>query len=60
MSKVQNKVCTTFNYIEHFVILVSTNTGHNSIPDSSALISMPIGIKIYDIGLKNYGNSCRN
>ena len=60
MSKMHNKVCTTFNYIEHFLILVSTITGCNSIPASSDLVGMPIGIKSSATGLKTYVNSCRN
>ena len=31
MSRKHKKVCTTLNYIEHIIVLVSTITGHISI-----------------------------
>ena len=51
MSKKHKKVCTTINYIEHF-ILVSVVTGCISISAFASLFCIPIGIKIYVIGLK--------
>ena len=46
------KVCTTLNYIEHFLILASTSTGCISIFDFSSLLGIPIEITISAIGLK--------
>ena len=45
------KVCTTRNYIEHFLILASTITGCISISAFASLIGIPIGITISTIGL---------
>ena len=52
MSKKHKKVCTTLNYIEHFLILVFTITGCISISAFSSLIDIPIGITSSAIGLK--------
>ena len=52
MSKKYKKVCTTLNYIEHFLILASTITGCISITAFSSLIGIPIGITSSVIGLK--------
>ena len=38
------KVCLTVNYIEHFLILVSTITGCISISGFAFLIGIPIGV----------------
>ena len=46
------KVCTTLNYIEHFLILVSTITGCISISAFSSLLGIPIGSTSSAIGLK--------
>ena len=46
------KVCTTLNYIEHFLILASTITGCVSISAFASLIGIPIGITSSAIGLK--------
>ena len=51
MRKKHIKVCTTLNYIEHFVILASTITGCVSISDFS-FVGIPIGIASSAIGLK--------
>ena len=48
ISKTHKKVCTTVNYIEHFLILASTITGCVSI----SLVGIPIGITSSAIGLK--------
>ena len=53
MSKKYKKVCTTLNYIEHFLILASTITGCISI--STFLIGIPIGITSSAIALKICG-----
>ena len=44
MGKKHKKVCTTLNYIEHFLILASTITGCISISAFSSLIGIPTGI----------------
>ena len=51
MSKKHKKVCTTLNYIEHFLILASTTTGCISISAFASLIGIPIGIASSAIGL---------
>ena len=52
MSKKHKKVCTTLNYIKHFLILASKNTGWVSIFAFASLIGIPIGITSSGIGLK--------
>ena len=52
MSKKQEKVCTTLNYIEHFLISASTITGCSSVAAFISLIGIPIGITSSAIGLK--------
>ena len=52
MSKNIKKVCTTLNYIEHFLISISTITGRASISDFASLVGIPIGITSSAIGLK--------
>ena len=52
MSKKHKKVCTTLNYIEHFLILGSTITGCISISAFASLVGIPIGIMSSAIGLK--------
>ena len=52
MSKKHKKVCTTLNYIEHFLILGSTITGCVSISAFVSLVGIPIGIASSTIGLK--------
>ena len=52
MSRKHKKVCTTLNCIEHFLILASTITVCISISDRFSLISIPIGITRFSIGLK--------
>ena len=52
MSKKHKKVCTTLNYIEHFLTLGSTITGCISISAFASLVGNPIGITSSAIGLK--------
>ena len=52
MSKKLNKICTTLNFIEHFLILASTVTGEILISALVSLLGIPIGIRISGIGLK--------
>ena len=51
MSKKHKKICSTLNYIEHFLILSSTITGCVSISAFASFVSIPIGIKSSAIGL---------
>ena len=52
ISKNHKKVCTTQNYIEQVLILVSTITGCISIFAFASLIGIPIKITSSAIGLK--------
>ena len=52
MGKQQKKVCTTLNYIEHFLNLASTISGCISISDFASSVDIPIGITSSAIGLK--------
>ena len=52
MSQNLKKICTTLNYIEHFLILASTITGCVSISAFASLVGIPIGITSSAIGLK--------
>ena len=52
MSKKHKKVCTTLNYIEHFLILGSTITGCVSISAFASLVGIPVGITSSAIGLE--------
>ena len=52
MSKKYKKVCTTLNFMEHFLIFASTITGCISISTIVSLIGVPIGITSSGIGLK--------
>ena len=52
MSNKHKTVCTTLNYIEHFLILPSTITGCVSVSAFASLIGIPIGITSSAIGLK--------
>ena len=52
ISKKHKKVCPTLNYIEHFLILVSTIIQCISISVFASLIGIPIGIMSFAIGLK--------
>ena len=51
-SKKHKKVCTTLNYIEHVLILVSTITECISISTFASLIGIRIGITSFSIGSK--------
>ena len=52
MSRKHKKVCTTLNFIEHFLILASTITGCISVSAFASLIGIPIGITSSAIALK--------
>ena len=51
ISKKQKRVCTTLNYIEHFLILSSTIAGCISISAFASLLGIPLGITSSAIGL---------
>ena len=53
MSRKHKKVCATFNYIEHLIILVSTITGCISNFDFASFFGIPIGITSSAIRLNN-------
>ena len=52
ISKKHKMVCTTLNYIEHFLILGSAVTGCVSISAFSSLVGIPIVITGSAVGLK--------
>ena len=52
ISKKQKKVCTTLNYIEHFLILASAITERSSISEFTSLIGIPRAIASFATGLK--------
>ena len=52
MSKKHKNVCTTLNYIEHFLILGSAITGCVSIFAFASLVGIPIVIRSSTIWLK--------
>ena len=60
MGRKHKKICTTLNYIEHFLLLPSTIIGCISISAFASLLAIPIGItssaKIWAIaaGIKRY------
>ena len=52
MSKKHKKVCTTLNYIEHFLTLASTVTGCILISAFPSLMAITVGITSSAMGLK--------
>ena len=52
MNKKHKKVSTILNYTEHFLILSSEITRYIWISTFSFLVSIPIGITSFAIGLK--------
>ena len=52
MSKKHKKVCSTLNYIEHFLILASAIIGCILISAFASLLGIPIGTTSSAIGLK--------
>ena len=59
MNKKLKKVCTTQNYIEHFLVLSSAIAGCISISASAYLNSIPIGITNWNT-IKNLCNNWSN
>ena len=49
VSKKHKKICSTLNYIGHFLFLSSTITGSVSISAFASFVSIPIGIKSFAI-----------
>ena len=54
MSRKNKKVCTTLNYIEHFLTLALKITGCISISAFTYLVGISIGITSSAIGLKRF------
>ena len=54
MSRKHGKICATLNYIEYLIILASTVTRCASISIFLFLVSIPVGIVSFALGLKNY------
>ena len=54
MSRKHKKLCTTLNYIVHFLILASTITGCISVSAFASLIGIPRGVTSSAVGLKIY------
>ena len=52
MSKKYKKVCTSLNYIEHFLILISTIIVRIWISSFTSLVGIPIGVTSSAMGLK--------
>ena len=57
MSRKHEKVCTTLNCIEHFLVLASTITGCVSVSAFASFLGIPIGITSSEIELKIYGEA---
>ena len=57
MSRKKSEVCTTLNYIEHFLILVSAITGRISILAFASLLGIPVGITSSAIGYEIYAGA---
>ena len=53
-NKKHKKICTTLNYVEHLLILISAVTGCVSISAFASLVDIPIGFKSSAVGLKIY------
>ena len=54
ITKKYKKACRVLNYIEHFLILISTVTGCVSVSPFLSLVGITIGITISAVGLKIY------
>ena len=52
MSMKHKKVCRVMNYIDHFLIVIFTNTRSVSIFALASLVGTPTGIATSAIGLK--------
>ena len=52
MNKNYKKTCTYLNYVEHWLILVSTVIGCVSISAFPSLVAIPLGITSSALGIK--------
>ena len=52
MSEKDKKVCTIFNYFEHFLAFVSAVSGCVSVSASASLIVVPLNFASSAVGLK--------
>ena len=52
MNENYKKTCTYLNYVEHWLILVSTVTGCVSISPFPSLVAIPLGITSSALGIK--------
>ena len=59
MIKKHKKVCTTLNYVEHFLILGSTITGCVCISVFASLAGIPIGITSSTTGLSQHKSTIK-
>ena len=59
MIKKHKKVCTTLNYVEHFLILGSTITGCVCISVFASLAGIPIGITSSTTGLSQHKSAIK-
>ena len=59
MIKKRKKVCTTLNYVEHFLILGSTITGCVCISVFASLAGIPIGITSSTTGLSQHKSTIK-
>ena len=59
-AEITKKVCTTLNYIEQFLISVSTVAGCTSISAFASLLGISIGITSSAIGLKVWAITATN
>ena len=57
MSRKHEKVCTTLNCIEHFLVLASTITGCILVSAFASFLGIPIGITSSEIELKIYAEA---
>ena len=59
-SRKYKNVCTTLNYIEHFLIVLSIITGFISVSAFVSFLGIPIEITTYAIKIKYFCSSSKN
>ena len=52
MSEKYKKTCKYLNYVEHLLILASTDTAYVSISTFHSLVAIPVGITSSAVGIK--------
>ena len=57
MSEKYKKTCKYLNYIEHFLLSVSTVTDCVSISAHASLVAIPVGITSSAVGVKTCANT---